>query len=426
MKKVLLIFIVLALFVGLTTGAVLAKEELVLWDINTEAETEKEVLEDAIARFEADNPDYTIKHVPISNDNYKTKLKVAMGANSEPDLFMSWGGGPLEAYTNAGKVLEITDQLQKDNWIDRFIPAGIDLATFNGKTYGIPVTGMRAVLVYYRTDIFEEVGLEIPETYTEFKNVIKELKDNGYIPISLANKNKWTGSFFYMYVADRLGGKDAFIDAALRNEGGAFNSKSFIRAGEVIQELADLGAFPPGVNGLDEDQGHSRQLLYADKAAMYVMGDWAYGVIKDENPDMLKNLSFFPFPAFEDGEGDPSNLVGSPAGNMYHVAASTPHPDAAVEFLKYLSDETTAEAMVKIGNLAPFNGIEKYLDDPMMIRVYKAIQNANYVQLYYDQYLPPQVAQVHLNTMQGLFGNTMTPEKAANDMEAAAKKYFGK
>lgn len=422
MKKVLLVLSFSLLIVGLFTESILAKE-LILWDILVDAQVEKVVLEDAISRFEADNPEYTIKHVPISNDNYKTKLKVAMGANSEPDIFMTWGGGPLAAYINAGKVLDITDELIKDDWISRFVPAGLDIVTFDDRIYGIPVTGMESVLVWYRTDIFDKLGLEIPKTYSEFKDVVKVLKENGYIPIALANKNRWTGSFFYMYVADRLGGKEAFVNAALR-KGGSFNDESFIRAGEVVQELVDLGAFPPGVNGLDEDQGQSRQLLYANKAVMYVMGTWAYDRIEKENPGMSENLDFFPFPVFEDGKGDPSNLIGSPAGYTYHVAASSPHKEAAVEFLRYLSDEKASKYLVEVGNLPPFNDIGQYLTDPMNKKVYKTIQKANYVQLYYDQYLPPQVAEAHLDTMQGLFGKTLTPEEAANKFEEAAQKYL--
>lgn len=229
-----------------------------------------------------------------------------------------------------------------------------------------------------------------------------------------------------MYIADRLGGKEAFKDAALRKEDGSFNDQSFVRAGEIIQELVDLGAFPPGVNGLDEDQGQSRQLIYADRAAMYLMGDWAYERIEKENPGMSDKIDFFPFPTFEEGEGDPSNLVGSPAGYTYHVAASSPNKEAGVEFLKYLSDEKTAKYLVEVGNLAPFNGIGKYLEEPMMEKIYRTIQKADYVQLFYDQYLPPQVAEVHLDTMQGLFGKTMTPEEAANELEEAATKYLDK
>jgi len=43
------------------------------------------------------------------------------------------------------------------------------------------------------------------------------------------------------------------------------------------------------------------------------------------------------------------------------------------------------------------------------------------VQLWYDQELSPSLAQTHLNTTQALFGLSITPEAAAQQMEAAAQ-----
>jgi raffinose/stachyose/melibiose transport system substrate-binding protein len=49
------------------------------------------------------------------------------------------------------------------------------------------------------------------------------------------------------------------------------------------------------------------------------------------------------------------------------------------------------------------------------------VANASNVQLWYDQELSPNLAQVHLNTVQALFGLSLTPEAAAQQMEDAAK-----
>ena len=49
------------------------------------------------------------------------------------------------------------------------------------------------------------------------------------------------------------------------------------------------------------------------------------------------------------------------------------------------------------------------------------VANSSNVQLWYDQELSPNLAQVHLNTVQALFGLSLTPEAAAQQMEDAAK-----
>ena len=54
------------------------------------------------------------------------------------------------------------------------------------------------------------------------------------------------------------------------------------------------------------------------------------------------------------------------------------------------------------------------------------VENAGSVQLWYDQYLPPELGEVHKDTMQALFGLEITPEEAAARQEQAAKEYFGK
>ncbi|SIR23974.1 extracellular solute-binding protein [Halanaerobium kushneri] len=424
MKKFSILSLALLMVFSLFSVTVMAQDEvnLTLWDIRTASDQVTPALQDAIERFEADNPNVNIEHVPTQNDNYKTKLRTAMSADNAPDLFMTWGSASLERYVDADKVYSLESHMTED-WESNFMPAAMDLGRVNGELYGVPVTNVSPALVWYRTDLFEEYGLEVPETYEELKNVVKTFKENGITPFALANKNKWTGSMYFMYLVDRIGGPEALQQAISRK--GAFNDKPFIEAGRRIQELVEMGAFPDGVNGLDEDAGQSRTLLYTDRAAMYLMGSWAYSSFKNEAPDMLDQFSFFNFPAVESGKGDPSNLVGTPGDNYYSVSTKAANKEAAVEFLKYLTDSKMGEELINIGNIPPFTGVAEKIDDPIMKKIYNSSQEANHIQLWYDQTLPLELAQVHLNTTQALFGMEITPEEAANQMEEAAQEYYG-
>ncbi|MFW5988006.1 MAG: extracellular solute-binding protein, partial [bacterium] len=261
-------------------------------------------------------------------------------------------------------------------------------------------------------------------TYQELLEVVETLTENNITPFTLANKTKWTGSMYYMYLVDRIGGPEALQKALDRT--GAFNDEPFIKAGEKIQELVDMGAFPKGVNGMDEDSGQARAMLYADKAAMYLMGSWAYGTIKKENEEILDKLGFFNFPEISEGKGDPTNLVGTPGDNYYSITQKCEEKEAAIKFLKYISDPKMGEELLKVGNLPPFTGIGDKIDNPVLKEIYNMVQEANHIQMWYDQMLPLELAQVHLNTTQALFGNRLTPEEAADEMEEAAQKYFEK
>lgn len=278
-----------------------------------------------------------------------------------------------EAYINGGRIWDMTDALHEKGMYDNFLSVGLDLATVDGRIYGVPITNMVAALVWYRTDIFEKYGLQPPATYSDLLQVMDVLKKNNIVPFSLANSNQWTGSMYFMYLVDRIGGPEAFYNAAMRVNGGSFASEVFIKA---------------------------------------------------EKEPLLEKMDFFVFPGMDNGLGSPINLVGTPGDNYFSIAAKSNNKDYALEFLKYLSDDKAADVLLRGGSLPPFGtDVGSRITDPMMQKIHTTFSSADSVQLWYDQFLPPELAGVHLNTTQALFGLEMTPKEAAEKMELEAKRY---
>lgn len=381
-----------------------------------------QLIQDAVDRFTADNPNVQVENVPLQNDPYKTKIKVAMGAGNPPCIFPTWGGGPLYQYIQAGQVVDLTDRMNQDNYKDRFVDASFSSVTFDDKIYGVPVENTAVALVFYNKAIFEEYSLQPPQTYDDLLTVIDTLTEAGIAPFALANKTKWPGSMYFMYLVDRLGGPEVFAQAATRS-GGSFEDPVFVKAGEMVQDLVNRGAFAEGFNGLDFDTGQSRTLMYSGKAAMELMGTWNISTVKGENEEFFQNnLSFFPFPAITDGKGDPINVVGTVGDNFYSISTACEHPDEAFKLIQYLIDDESVKARAADGRIPPVKGFTS--DDPVLQEVIDIVQNANSVQLWYDQYLPPELGEVHKDTTQALFGLSMTPEEAAKAMEDAANKFY--
>lgn len=407
----------------LSTFAFAQQKTIDLWHIQSTG-TGPEMIQQAVDRFVADNPDITVNVVPMQNDPYKTRLRTAVGAGDAPCIFFSWGGGPLLEYVNAGHVLDLTEYMQRDDYTSRFVPAALTNTSFDGKIYGVPVENTSVAVVWYNKAIFEDLGLTPPETYDELLVIIDTLKENGVTPFALANKTKWTSSMYYMYLVDRIGGPETFANAANRT-GGSFEDEPFIKAGEMVQQLVDMGAFNDGFNGLDYDTGQSRLLLYSGRAAMELMGSWQISTVKGENPDFYDDLGFFPFPSVEGGVGDPTDVVGTVGDNFYHMSANCEAPDEAFELLTYLIDDESVEIRIANGRVPPVLGVAERIDEPVLQEVVQMVEGAASVQLWYDQYLPPELGEVHKDTMQALFGKQMTPEEAASRQEQATARFYG-
>jgi len=411
-----------AISAGCIFGYVAAQGAPVItaWDIQTQPGVSR-VLQDAGKRFESSHAGYTVQRSPIANEAYKVKLKIAVGANQPPCVFANWGGGLLREYVKAGQVLDLSPYLARDEaFRARFLPRAFDATTFDGKVYGLPGEETSAAVVFYNAELFRRHGLKPPRTWPELMALVGTLKGLGIAPFALANKSKWPGSMYFMYLVDRIGGPDTFRKAAARTGGEGFAAPAFVEAGRYLQELVKAGAFAPGFNGLDHDTGASRRLLYAGKAAMTLMGSWELGNMQNENPAFRKKVDFFPFPTVPNGKGASDAVIGSIGTNFYSISSACKSPEAAYALIKTMVDDEAVRARLANSRMVPVKGLK--VADPLLQRLMSTVVSAPSVQLWYDQELPPQLAELHKDTVQALFGLSMTPEQAALKMEALAAR----
>ncbi|PMC34828.1 sugar ABC transporter substrate-binding protein [Bacillus sp. UMB0899] len=388
------------------------KKTLEFWHIDP---GEKEaVYEEAVARFEEKHPDVDVKVLRIPNDAYKQKLSVAMSGNDAPDVFHSWGGGWLKNFVDQGKVYDITDATDKSH----FNELALNNATYDGKVYGMPLS-LTIDVIFYNKELFEKFGLEAPKTYDELLKVIDTLKENEVVPIALANQTKWPGAYIFMNFASRIAGPELF-DSAFKRQGRGFDDPDYVQAGKYIQELVERDAFNPGFNGVPYDEGQGRQLLYSGKAAMMDMSLSFLNNVREEAPEFEEKMDFFLFPTVPGGKGDQTH-VGANTGPVWSVAQNSENPDLATELVKELTSTETAQNYTdRTGSLAAVKDVVPA--DEFTKRFYDVLQQATHLQMPYDQTLPPELAELHKDTTQAIFGLDMTPEEAAKKMEAKAKE----
>ncbi|HPY93804.1 MAG TPA: extracellular solute-binding protein [Clostridia bacterium] len=415
MHKLLSVILAALMLLSLFAPALAEDKVITLWHIQTQP-PQQEVIEKAKARFEAANPGYKIDISVYQNDPYKTKIQVALAAGEEPDIFPSWSGGTMIEYVLANQLFDMTPLMEKDNYKDLFMDAAIDQVTYDGKIWGVPVENVAVAMLFCSKSAFEDAGLEYPTTVAELEAVAEAFKAKGIAPFALANATKWTGSMYYMYLVNRIGGAEVFMNAANRFKPDGFLDPAFTQAGEIIQKWVKAGYFNEGFNGLDEDNGQSRMLLYTGNAAMYLMGSWFLATGASENPDFMQNVAIIPFPVYEGGAGDPTAVVGTVGDNFYHISANCEHSEMAFEFLKTMMDEEGIQERLAVGKLPPVKGLK--VEDPNLQTILDVVSNASSVQLWYDQYMSPAMAELHKDTSQALFGLSMTPEEVNKAMQA--------
>ena len=406
---------------GGSKGGSDSDKTITYWNIGTEG-ADKAALEYAVNAFnENTDSGYQVEMVAIQNDNYKERLVVAMSSGECPDMYTSWSGGPMNEYIDSGFAQPVDDLYEEYGLDDIFMEAATAQATYNGHIYAVPTYNVSLAGIFYNTEIFDKYNLEVPTTLSELEAVCDTLVENGITPFALANGPKWTGSMYYQCLVARYAGLEPFQAAV--DGSGSFEDECFRWAGEKIQEWVQKGYFPEGVNSLDEDAGQAKQLIYQESAAMMLTGSWYTGTFSTDSPEFYEKIDWFSFPAVDGSDADTSIQIGTIGDQFVSFNCEGEKLDAAFECASYYASDEAQQVMVENGKIPPTKNAESLVTDPISKKVLKAANNASSTQLWWDQYLAPEVAQVHLDTCQELFGLTMTPEEADAQLQAAMEEY---
>jgi raffinose/stachyose/melibiose transport system substrate-binding protein len=400
------------------------RAELVMWNIPL-SESYTKFWTDYVEAFNAANPDIHVTYEEFDTETLKTKIRAALLAGTEPDIWFFFPGEFTTINHREGKVRAIGDILPVAEYTDE----GIRRCSDGDKVICLPLF-MAPSAVYYNKALFAEAGVDPskwadPErpTLDEFHAAIDALKAAGSAPIALGNSGKWPFMHYYWAAQNRYGGTEALNDAALGQEGGSYEDESFVKAGAFVQDLAEREAFSAGFNGMASSEMYA--LFHQGDAAMIYMGPWIIAITEGNAGEGFE-YDLFDFPSFADGASDSQTDMMAGLDALF-VSSSTKHPEAVGRFLaEFSKPETARRFMIETNNMSTVKGI---LEDVIqsgeanekLARLAGFMGKAGHTYQWWDWLLPPAVAEEMLNVSQPLSVGDITPEEAASRLEKAAR-----
>lgn len=399
---------------GDSTGDTATIEFMHLWPEGSSAEHNR-IVSEIVSDYEAANENVTVDLQVLSNEQYKDQITVLSSSDQLPDIGMTWAAGYLDPFVEGEKFAPLDDVLE-GGLREEFVAGTLEAYEKEGQTYGLPLE-LNTVYVYYNKAIFDEYGLEAPETYEEFEQVINTLNENDVTPIALGNRDSWTGSMWYMYFADRIGGSDVLTNAI--NRSGSFEDPALVEAAAKVQEMVANDAFASGFNGLADEEAKS--MFMNEQAAMYMIATWDlpnFTTNESVPQEFRDSVGYFKFPTV-DGSGDTNSFVGGPGVGLF-VAENSDVKEEAKEFAAYFVEQWGSRAVSEAGVIPATIVDGENLDLPdMYVEVLQDLNEATNLTLYADVQMSAGVAQTHLDLIQSLFGEQISPEDFAKQHEEA-------
>jgi multiple sugar transport system substrate-binding protein len=309
------------------SGALAQSEKVVLqlwmqpWD-----EWQQNWMDEWVAKYNEQANGVTVEVSYVPDTTWGEKIIAAQAANIAPDIYpvnlakygVEVARGtiqPLDPYVDPAIFNDLQDNFSKS-------------VTVNGQHYGYPYQAEAGQVLYYRTDLFEQSGLDPakpPKTWDELYDYAKKLTNDNTFGFQLNTNDgdiSWT-SYGLQYNTTGGFAINNNWDAAI------VNTDDYRALLTYFKTLHDMGVVPDQAlcNPFVTDA------LCDGSVAMICAGSWNFQLIRDQYPDVASQIKVAPIPT---RDGDPTKCSSAMGGWGLAIDANSKHPKEAADFISWL------------------------------------------------------------------------------------------
>ncbi|MCR1839914.1 ABC transporter substrate-binding protein [Murimonas intestini] len=316
---------------------------LTIWDTFVDGSL-GQAQEDIIAAYQEAHPNVTVERVAKDGATLSETLKAAFMSGDAPDLvYYEAGIGTVGNYVKAGYYEDLASVYDEYGWKDNIMSACWEIPSADGYVWGVG-NEMETMSLYINQAIFDELGLDVPESIEELTEDMAVIKDSGYQVLANTLDSQWynnmnfIGTVLYAYMT-----QDEIQDCM--NNDGSWDKESVRKAVNCIQDWLDKGYFPAH----PEVDGDQEQMFFSGDYACWITGNWEVGNIT-EKVDFT--TSIYPFPGSASCADGGSQVNFS--GGAYLVYSGSEVKDTAYQFIDFsINNPDTAKIWAEVGGTMP-------------------------------------------------------------------------
>lgn len=287
----------------------------------------------------------------IPADQYENLLMTKLNTGECTDLFGAQSGR-FNIQTQVDVEKNAVD-LSSESWADNVEPAAAGELSVDGKLYGQPVQDVSAVwAMAYNKQVFADLGLEIPTTYAEFKDVCDAILQSGKTPIYESVSDVWHHTLWLENAVAAAQADPTLVDALNENTSTFVSNDDLELILTQIKEMADAGYW--GENYMSNTNADAAKNLASGEYVMAVANQGMGAEINAIDPSFdVDNIGYFVMPLC-----DNQILNVNSCGPSRFIYSGSENADAAKKYLEFMaSDESLAyltEHVAKFNQL-PFS-----------------------------------------------------------------------
>ncbi|MFK7754479.1 MAG: ABC transporter substrate-binding protein [Sedimentitalea sp.] len=384
--------------------------------LDTSNPAPRATMEAMIATFQGKHPDLNIETTVIDREAYKTQIRNFLTANA-PDVATWYAANRMRPYVEAGLFEDVSDLWAEPAIADN-LASTKGAMTIDGKQWGVPYTYYQWG-VYYRKDIFAELGLEEPKTWDQEKANCAKIVASGRACYTIGTKFLWTAGGWFDYLNMRTNGFDFHMQLL---QGDASWESDEVRATfSNWRELIDMGGFV--ANHQTYSWQEALPFMVNGQAASYLMGNFAVAPLREAGLSD-DQLDFYQFPQI-----NPNVAMAEDAPtDTFHIPAKAQNKEAAREFLRHVAaadTQTTINAGDALGQL-PVNSKSSVDNDKFLQEGFEMLsQNSpGGVAQFFDRDAPAEMAKVAMEGFQEFMVKPDSLDRILKKLERARGRIY--
>lgn len=303
--------------------------------------------------------------------NYETVLNVRVEGGLAPDIAQVAQPGTMRSFQKDGKLIALDDVLDVATVKANMNPSFVDLASVDGKLYGLFYKADLKSIVWYPVKAFEEKGYKVPTTWDELVALSDQIVKDGSNPwcttIEHGDASGWVATDWLEDIVLRTAGVDVYNQWV--NHEIPFNDPKILAAADYMKKMWFTKDYVYGGNTRINATwvGDSQTPMFdakgpkcwLHKQAAWIPDFWP----KDDagNPKFKPGVdsSFFYFPPIDPAQGSP--VLGS--GDQFIMFHDRPEVRALMQWLSTpdaVKDRVAAGNFLSANNAVPLASYTSY------------------------------------------------------------------
>lgn len=387
-----------------------ASAETLVININTTDPTPKAAFEKLIEKFKTEHPLVEVEFKAFDQEGFTTAIRNFL--TSEPPDVVAWFAGErMRTFISDDLFEDISDLWQQEELTDS-MSSSLATLTVAGRQYGIPYS-YHHWGVYYRKDLFERYGLNVPKTWQEFLQLAKTLNDNDIKPLAIGTKFLSTTATWFDYLNIRVNGLD--FHRQLMSGQAAYDDARVRKTFAHWQQLIDAGFY------IDNHAAYSvpeaQEVLYQGNAAMSLT---SHAIVPAPPEDIAAQIDYFQFPLIN---ADVALYESAPT-NTLHIPGKAKNKDDARKFLAFVARADNQTELNQALDSLPPNKNAEVSDNRFLKAGFQILNEAPGLIQFYERDTNAEMAKIGMQGFQEFMLRPDRLDKILDRLEKNRKRIF--